>query len=145
MADGVQNHRGIGVAAKNDPRVHDDVEHLHDPQPSRGDHGDELVVVHQRDVDKRPESGIELNLRVKGKCRVNLAGEESRAKGRLGVLVRVDPPFLEGLEIGDARRDVLRVMVHNTGILPLGNDVKQFVVDVKRFLCIYLLVGGIHS
>lgn len=36
-------------------------------------------------------------------------------------------------------------MVHNTGILPLGNDVKQFVVDVKRFLCIYLLVGGIHS
>lgn len=57
----------------------------------------------------------------------------------------MDPPFLEGLEIGDARRDVLSVLVHNTGILPLGDDVKQFVVDVKRFLCIYLLVGGIHS
>ena len=46
----------------------------------------------------------------------------------------MDPPFLEGLEIGDARRDVLSVSVHNTGILPLGDDVKQLVVDVERFL-----------
>ena len=46
----------------------------------------------------------------------------------------MDPPFLEGLEIGDARRDVLRVLVHKAGFLPLGDDVKQFVVDVERFL-----------
>ena len=70
----------------------------------------------------------------RGNANANLAGGESRAKGRLGVLVRVNPPFLEGLEIGDAKRDVMRVLVHNTGFLPLGDDVKQFVVDVKRFL-----------